>query len=92
MLSLEGRAYNAQYHPVRNGANEEKSVSTKKRSNEQVQWLVTHTKGDMVAGDYREAWEKAGFKGKSLYGALGRAVTQKLIKKTAAGVYKPVGA
>lgn len=94
MLSLEGKAYNAKYHPVKNGLNEEKPKpkSTKKRTNEQIQWLVAHVKEPIVAGDLRAGWEKAGFRGKSLYGALGRAVQQKLIKRAADGHYRPVGA
>lgn len=88
------KAYNVASKTFSNGSADQVSVQDKSArapKGSQTDWLAAHIKEEIAPSSLKAGFEKAGFKPGGLYAALTRAVKQKLIKKTAAGTYKPIG-
>lgn len=93
MLYLEeAKCYNVKVSAFKNGGAHEPEVKGGRSARgSQTDWLVAHIKDETAAKDLKDGFTKAGFRVEGIYGALTRAVDQKLIKKTASGTYKPIG-
>lgn len=85
------KAYNVASKTFSNGSADQVPVQRDKGRGKAVDWLVAHIKDETAASDLKPGYEKAGFSKSGIYGVLTTAVNRKLIKKTAAGTYKPIG-
>jgi hypothetical protein len=90
------KGYNVQVRAFKNSAGpepEKKKVSRNIRemSRLQQEWVAKHVKDETTHAELRDAWGKTEFTSTGLYGALNRAITNKVIKKMASGNYKPTG-
>lgn len=102
MLYLEQiKAYNVKNTVFANGQDrteepkgQGRSGPRASRSNlpKQEDWLMENVPPEFLPSEIREAWIKKGYRKGSLYGALGRLVRNKQLKKMANGTYKKAGA